>query len=70
MKLTRTTAIYAGTLAIIIGLWSVWLELGRPTSYIAGVEIGGPDPQSLFGSAILALAGVVAVLWGRTRKHT
>jgi hypothetical protein len=64
----RKIAVPAGTLAIIIGIWSIWLELGRTTQTLYGVEIGGPETQAVFGSAILALIGVAAVVWGVTDK--
>jgi len=67
-KNAKAIAVPLGTLLAIIGCWSVWLELGRPVQYIGAVEIGGPEPQAVFGSAVLALIGVAAVAWGATRK--
>jgi len=67
-KNVKAIAVPFGTLLAIIGCWSVWIELGRPVQYIGAVEIGGPEPQAVFGSAVLALIGVAAVAGGATRK--
>jgi hypothetical protein len=69
MDRIRPAATPTGLLLVIVGLWSVWLELGRDPVRYGNAVVGGPNAQAVFGSLILAVVGAIAVVWGVTRKR-
>lgn len=64
---TRRNLITAGTVMLILGVWGVWLELGREELRQGLATFGGPDPQSILMFGLLAAAGVAVIIWNLTR---
>ena len=64
---TRRNLITAGTAMLLLGIAGIWLELGRQEIRQGLATFGGPEPQAVFGCALLAAAGVAVILWNLTR---